>query len=109
MSPAVTFTVPTAAASGIGSLPGTAARYSTALVFESVPGLPYLPELPARGPGADMIGRAFAILTELYAQTTPSGWRFAEHPGRETRRAASFLGEDLDALEERATAYRGSV
>ena len=109
MPPAIQLTLPPAAASGIGSLPGTAARYSAAMVFETVPGLPYLAELPARGPGADMIGRAFGILTELYAATEPSGWRFAEHPGRETRRAASFLGEDLDALEERATDYRGSL
>jgi methionine synthase II (cobalamin-independent) len=109
MPPAIALALPVATASGIGSLPGTAALYSAALVFEAVPGLPYLAELPARGPGADMIGRSFAILTELYAATQPSGWRFAEHPGRDTRRAVSFLGEDLDALEERATDYQGSL
>jgi hypothetical protein len=74
-----------------------------------LPGLPYLPELPARGPGADMIGRAFAVLVELYAGLEPSGWRFAEHPGKDSRRAVSYLGEDLDALEERGEGYAGAV
>src|SRR5205085_564313 len=90
MPPAVPLTLPPATASGVGSLPGTAALEASALTLQTLPGLPYLPELPARGPGADMIGRAFAVLTELYATVAPSGWRFAEHPGKDTRRAISY-------------------
>jgi hypothetical protein len=93
----------------VGSLPGTAALEAAAVSLHTVSGLPYLPELPARGPGADMIGRAFAVLVELYASLAPSGWRFAEHPGKDTRRAVSYLNEDLDALEERGEGLTGAV
>ena len=107
--PALRLDLPPASASGIGSLPGTSALEAVPLPLTTLPGLPYLPELPARGPGADMIGRAFAVLVELYAALAPSGWRFAEHPGKDTRRAISFLGEDLDALEERGEGYAGAI
>ncbi|EPD94499.1 hypothetical protein HMPREF1486_03052 [Streptomyces sp. HPH0547] len=92
-----------AAATGIGSLPGTDAREAarTALgSFEDPEHLPFLPELPARGPGADMLGRTAGMLAELYVQLEPSGWRISDRPGRDTRRARAWLGEDLDALEE---------
>jgi hypothetical protein len=108
MPPALVLPLPAATATGVGSLPGTTALDAAALSLQMLPQLPYLPELPARGPGADMIGRAFAVLTELYASLAPSGWRFAEHPGRDTRRAVSHLGEDLDAVEERGQGYAGA-
>lgn len=108
MPPAVPLALPPGTASGIGSLPGTAARDAAALSLQMLPQLAYLPELPARGPGADMIGRAFALLTELYADLAPSGWRFAEHAGRDTRRAVGFLDEDLDAIEDRGQGYPGA-
>lgn len=62
--------------------------------------LPFLPELPARGVGADMIGRAGALLVDIAIDTVPRGYRVVPRPGAVTRRAASMLGEDLDALEE---------
>lgn len=71
--------------------------------------LPFLPELPARGPGADMIGRSLGMLVELYARVEPSGWRFGDRPGRDTRRAKAWLGEDLDALEEFTQGYLGPL
>jgi hypothetical protein len=101
--------LPPASASGVGSLPGTEPLEAVPIPLTTLPGLPYLPELPARGPGADMVGRAFAVLVELYADLAPSGWRFAEHAGRETRRAVSILGQDLDALEERGEGYSGAI
>lgn len=62
--------------------------------------LPHLVELPGRGVGADLIGRAGAILVDISIDTVPRGYRIA--PGRRsvTRRAVSFLDEDIDALEE---------
>lgn len=107
--PALALDLPPASASGIGSLPGTEPLEAVPLPLETLPGLPYLPELPARGPGADMVGRAFAVLVELYGTLAPSGWRFDEHPGRDTRRAISTLNQDLDALEERAERYVGAL
>ncbi|WP_031068321.1 methionine synthase [Streptomyces sp. NRRL WC-3742] len=99
----------TGAATGVGSLPGTDAREAAKTATGALEHLPFLPELPARGPGADMIGRSAGLLVELFAQTEPSGWRFADRPGRDTRRAHSWLGEDLDALEEFTQGYAGAL
>ena len=99
----------TGAATGIGSMPGTDAREAARIVTGTLEQLPYLPELPARGPGADMIGRTAGLLVELYARLEPSGWRVGDAPGRDTRRARSWLGEDLDALEEFAQGYSGAL
>ncbi|MFJ9697251.1 methionine synthase [Kitasatospora sp. NPDC101183] len=99
----------TGAATGVGSLPGTDAREAAKTATGALEHLPFLPELPARGPGADMIGRGAGLLVELFAQTEPSGWRFADRPGRDTRRAHSWLGEDLDALEEFTQGYQGAL
>ncbi len=98
---------PPGSATGIGSLPGTNARDAVATVFGELPDFPYLPELPARGPGADMIGRTAAMLVELPVETVPSGWRFTDHAGRDMRRATAWLSADLDAFEETAQGYGG--
>ncbi|WP_407992097.1 methionine synthase [Kitasatospora sp. CMC57] len=90
-------------------MPGTDAREAAKTAVGALEFLPHLPELPARGPGADMIGRGAGLLVELFAQTEPSGWRFADRPGRDTRRAHSWLGEDLDALEEFTQGYQGAL
>ncbi|WP_425555426.1 methionine synthase [Kitasatospora kazusensis] len=104
-----TFPELTGAATGVGSMPGTDAREAAKTAVGALERLPHLPELPARGPGADMIGRGAGLLVELFAQTEPSGWRFADRPGRDTKRAHSWLGEDLDALEEFTQGYRGAL
>ncbi|MER7835088.1 methionine synthase [Streptomyces sp. NPDC096040] len=96
-------------ATGIGSLPGTDAREAAKTATGSFEDFPFLPELPARGPGADMIGRTAGLLVELYARVEPSGWRLGDRPGRDTRRAVSWLGEDLDALEEFTQGYEGPL
>lgn len=98
-----------AAATGIGSMPGGDVREAVRTITGSLEALPYLPELPARGPGADMTGRTAGLLAELYVQLEPSGWRLADRPGRDTRRARAWLGEDLDALEEFAGEHRGPL
>ncbi|MFI8994238.1 methionine synthase [Streptomyces sp. NPDC053542] len=97
------------AATGIGSMPGGDAREAAKTVTGSLERLPFLPELPARGPGADMIGRTAGLLVEVYAHVEPSGWRISDRPGRDTRRARSWLGEDLDALEEFTQGYEGAL
>ncbi len=62
--------------------------------------LPYLAELPGRGVGADLIGRAGALLVDIAIDTIPRGYRIVARPGSVMRRAASLLDEDIDALEE---------
>ncbi|MFF9410077.1 methionine synthase [Streptomyces anandii] len=96
-------------ATGVGSMPGEDAREAVKAVTGTFEDFPFLPELPARGPGADMIGRTAGMLVELYARVEPSGWRIGDRPGRDTRRARSWLVEDLDALEEFTQGYEGAL
>ncbi|WP_328438431.1 methionine synthase [Streptomyces sp. NBC_00444] len=98
-----------APATGIGSMPGGDAREAVKTVTGSLEDFPFLPELPARGPGADMIGRTAGLLVEMYARVEPSGWRIGDRPGRDTKRARSWLGQDLDALEEFTQGYEGQL
>lgn len=88
-------------------MPGVDAREAARTAAGALEALPFLPELPARGPGADMIGRSLGMLIELYARVEPSGWRFGDRPGRDTQRARAWLREDLDALEEFTQGHEG--
>ncbi len=100
---------PRGTATGIGSLPGTDPVEAATTIFGELPDLPHLAELPARGPGADMIGRSATFLSDLPVQLEPSGWRFTARPGRDLRRARDFLRQDLDALEDAGHDYAGAV
>ncbi len=93
---------PPGSATGIGSMPGTDPAEAIAVVLGELPDFPYLPELPGRGPGADLTGRTAALLVGLSVETTTGGWRFAARPGRDMRHAAGLLQRDLDALEQAA-------
>ncbi len=98
-------------ATGIGSWPGTNVREAVVTVRDLLGDghLPHLPELPARGPGADMVGRATALLVDLSAELTPSGWRLADRPGRDRSRATGYLREDLDELAEAYDGWTGEL
>jgi hypothetical protein len=98
-------------ASGIGSWPGREVVEPARTVFGELPEphLPYLSELPERGPGADLIGRGAALLVDLPVDLQPSGWRLVDRPGRDLARALSLLGQDLDVLAEVADGYRGPL
>ena len=100
-------------ATGVGSYPGAdASAFHEALrvIFGTLTDLPHLPELPGRGAGASMTGRAVAVVAELGADLQPAGWRITgAAPGIDQRRARSLLAQDLDALEERAQGYDGSL
>lgn len=105
----------TLCATGVGSLPGEDVREWCRTVAGELPGLPHLPELPQRGPGADMIGRTLGLLAGVdsgfSSETTVSGWRITPRIGgatRSIRRAQSWLREDLDAAEEVWSRFRGS-
>jgi hypothetical protein len=77
------------------------------VVLGELPDLPHLPELPARGVGADMVGRTAGLLVDLPVETTPAGWKLAARPGRDQRRAAGLLSADLDAAQEAAADWAG--
>jgi hypothetical protein len=96
-------------ASGVGSWPGVEAVEPMRTVFGELtePHVPYLPELPARGPGADLVGRGAALLVDLAVDLQPSGWRLVDRPGRDLGRARSFLQQDFDLLAEVADGFTG--
>lgn len=97
--------------SAIGSMPGTDVRETVRVVRDLFDGngIPFLPELPARGPGADMIGRSAARLAGLGVDLQPSGWRLTDASGLDARRAQAFLREDLDELAEAFDGYEGPL
>lgn len=98
-------------ATGIGSWPDTDVRQALSAVRDllSEDGLPYLPELPGRGPGSDMIGRGAGLLAELKVDLQPMGWRFVDRAGRDSHRTSALLREDLDELAEAFDGYAGDL
>ena len=87
-------------ATGLGSLPGTDHREAARTVVGELPDFPHVPELPARGVGADMVGRAAALLVDLAVEVWPSGYRVTSRPGGHHRRGVELLARDVDALDE---------
>src|SRR6202043_3277242 len=103
------FPWPAGSATGIGSMPGTDPAEAMRVIVGELPDFPFLPELPDRGPGADLTGRTAALLVDMPAEVTPRGWRLAERPGRDLARARSMLASDLDTLEEVLQGYEGPL
>ncbi len=87
-------------ATGLGSLPGTDQREAARTVVGELPAFPHVPELPARGVGADLVGRASALLVDLAVEVWPSGYRVTARPGGHHRRGVELLARDVDALDE---------
>ncbi|WP_211355010.1 methionine synthase [Blastococcus colisei] len=96
-------------ASGVGSLPGTDPVEAMRMVVGELPDFAHLPELPARGPGADLVGRSAALLVDLAFDLTPGGWRLVPRAGIDQRRAQELLARDLDALHDVADGWTGPL
>lgn len=95
--------------SGVGSMPGTDFGGAARLILDEVPDLPFVPELPARGPGAGLVGRGVGLLAGLAGELTSSGWRLADAAGVDQRRARAMLRDDLDRFAEAADGYVGPL
>jgi hypothetical protein len=102
-----------AIATGVGSMPGTDPREATAIVVGELGSFPHVVELPARGPGADPVGRTACLLADVdrsfEVETTVTGWRVGHAGQGALRRARAWLSQDLEVLEESAGAHRGPV
>ncbi|MEW1956157.1 methionine synthase [Kineococcus sp. NPDC059986] len=99
-------------AAAVGALPGEDSREAARTVFGELgdpPHVPHLPLLPARGPGADPLGRTASLLVDLPVDRQPAGWRFVDAPGRDAARAGAFLRADLDELAEAADGWTGPL
>jgi methionine synthase II (cobalamin-independent) len=90
-------------------MPGEDFAETLKVVTGEVPGLPFVPELPARGPHAGMIGRTLGLITDLGADLQPDGWRIGVGEGLDQRRARSLLGHDLDVAEEQLEGLDGPL
>jgi methionine synthase II (cobalamin-independent) len=90
-------------------MPGTNSAEAMRVIAGELPDFPHLPELPDRGPGADLTGRTASLLVDIPVEVSPRGWRLADRPGRDLNRARSTLSSDLDVMEEVLDGYRGLV
>lgn len=96
-------------ATGLGPMPGTDPFEVARTVFGELPGLPHVPELEARGAGAEAIGRTAALLVDLHVDVHAGRWRLVSRPGRDERHAREMLERDLDALEDAGGGHPGPV
>lgn len=95
--------------SGVGSWPGQDMAATVRLTLGELPSAAYLPELPGRGPGADMVGRACGAMTALAFDLQPGGWRLTGGRSLAQRHARALLRQDLDVLEEQAQGFVGPL
>lgn len=83
-----------------GSLPGEDFRGSLSAMSELTPEILALPELPDRGVGSKLVGRALGLVEGLGFDLQPAGWRLTHHSTAEHRRAMAQWRRDLDDTEE---------
>lgn len=102
--------------SGTGGWPGQDVLEAQTVVVgdlvdtpSEVQGLPFEVHLPARGPGATLVGRALGLLVELPAELGPHGWKLADRPGSDLTRTRALAREDLDALAVAGHGYVGPL
>jgi len=87
-------------ATGIGSMPGTDVDAVCRWIVDTFASdLLFIPELPARGAHAAMIGRTLGQL-DMPVDLHVGRWRVGAAQGLDQRRAQSLFRQDLDAMEE---------
>lgn len=105
---------------GAGSLSGVAGyianspiREAAAAAFshlgEQLPPVPLGAHRAEDRWGADAIGRAVSLLTELHVDRASFGWRLTSAAGRDERLESSALSEAFDAIAEYGDGYTGQV
>lgn len=98
---------------GVGSMPGVDPQQATSIVVGEFGAFPHVVELPARGPGADPVGRTCALLAEVdrsfEVETTVTGWRIGHTGQTQLRRARAWLSQDLEVLEAAIGSHAGPI
>lgn len=105
---------------GAGSLSGVAGyianspiREAAAAAFshlgEQLPPVPLGAHRAEDRWGADAIGRAVSLLTDLHVDRASFGWRLTSAAGRDERLESSALSEAFDAIAEYGDGYTGQV
>lgn len=84
---------------GLGPLPGVSLIDAADMVVSETGGLPHLPQLPARGLGADAVGRTASLLEWIYVDRGPRGWVMSQRPQPQGRAARELLDRDLDVCQ----------
>ena len=92
-----------------GSLPGDDFRGALGALTEVLPEILPLPELPQRGVGSQMVGRALGLIGGLAFDLQPAGWRLTSGSGADHRRARSQWRFDLDDVEELLQGFDGTL
>ena len=105
----MTFPWPPGSATGVGPVAGLDPYDAAKLVLDELPSFPHLPELPDRGPGADPVGRAAALLVDLHVELAVGRWRLVPRATPEERQARELLARDVDAFELAARTYEGPL
>lgn len=93
----------------IGSLPGTDMGAALRMTFDRSPRIAAMPELPARGPWAGIIGRGLGLPGGLPAELAAGEWRLTDAVGIDQRRSRATWRDDLDQLEETAPDFDGQL
>ena len=80
---------------GLGPLPGTSLPDAADVVHSETGDLPHVPDLPARGLGADGVGRTAALLEAVSVDRGPRSWIMTDRP----RQARWLTAEEREWLE----------
>jgi len=95
---------------GLGSWPGKDLAEAIDQVREAFPEEPFLPELPARGLGADMVGRSLGLIGQaagFACEPTATGWATSSYRSRAQRAAWATLRDDLDIAADSLQDWAG--
>lgn len=84
---------------GLGELPGTTLIDAADVVIGETGDLPHIPQLPARGLGADAVGRTAALTEWISVDKGPRGWVLSPRKQLLIRAARDMVDRDLDACE----------
>jgi hypothetical protein len=79
------------------------------ILADQLPPVPLTAHLSEDRWGADAIGRAVGLLTDLHVDRTSFGWRLTTSAGKDERLEASALGEAFDAIAEYGQSRPGQI